>query len=532
MTEQSTTIPITWPELSPSKLSTVLTVAGSDSSGGAGIEADVKAITANGAYALTAITALTAQNTKGVDAVQYTTKDQFEKILNANFSDIDIGVIKTGLLTVDAIDVLADYVTKYHVGKPFVIDPVLVATTGATLSKKDVLLRAIDKLIKKATLLTPNYLEAKEILKYLNKDFDIETLEDLQKAAKIIQTETGVVSVLLKGGHIPWDSNNKVASSGNEKFITDVLYHSIDNTFTIYKSDFITTENTHGTGCTLASSISANLAKGYDVKHSIDQAIRYVHGGIVAAEKIGHGNGPLNHVYHIVSPPALTNNLNTLYTEGHFVDFLKNHPTVKPIWELYVNHPFVAQVSSGTLPKHQFVHYLKQDHAYLTTYARVNALAAAVAPDIDCIRMQAGVLENIAHEMTLHVGKLAKHGVYDLKSLELSRAGKEYADHLLNIAHQGDWLEILVSLSPCLFGYGEAANAADLKITEGEYFDWVQDYRAKDFNDAMELGRQSLEKHSIGISTEKALKLVKIFADVSLLEVYFWNDALSVEEEK
>lgn len=528
----TTEIPITWPELSPSKLATVLTVAGSDSSGGAGIEADIKAITANGAYALTAITALTAQNTKGVDNVEYTEKAHFEKTLNSNFSDINIDVIKTGLLTIDAIDVLAEFVSKYHVGKPFVIDPVLVATSGATLGKKEVLLRAIDKLIKKATLLTPNFLEAKEILKNLDSDFEINSLEQLKKAAKIIQSKTGVVSVLLKGGHIPWTRDGKLAKASEEAVITDVLYHSVDDSFTVYKSDFVKTENTHGTGCTLASSISANIAKGYDIKHAIDAAIRYVHGAIVAAAKIGHGNGPLNHVYHIVSTPAVTHDLNTLFREGHFVDFLKTHAIVKPIWEMYVNHPFVDQVASGTLPKNKFVHYLKQDYAYLIHYARVHSLAASVAPDIDCIQREAGILENIAHEMSLHVGKLGKHGVTDLTSLKLSRAGKEYADYLSGVAKEGDWLEINVALAPCLFGYREAALNANVTVAEGEYLDWINDYRSEDYHEAVILGKETLERHSIGISTEKALKLVQIFADVALLEVNFWSDALAYVEEE
>lgn len=523
-------ISITWPKLQPSKLATVLTVAGSDSSGGAGIEADVKAITANGAYALTAITGLTAQNTKGVTAVQYTEKNQFEKILDANFTDIDIDVVKTGMLTVEAVDVLAEFVSKYHVGKPFVIDPVLVSTSGATLGKKEVLLRAIDKLIKKATLLTPNFQEAKEILTALESDFEVESLEDLKKAAKIIQSKTGVVSVLLKGGHIPWAEDGKIATGGQEATITDVLYHSVDDSFTIYRSDFVKTENTHGTGCTLASSISANLAKGYDVKHAIDSAIRYVHGAIVAAAKIGHGNGPLNHVYHIVSTPAVTHDLNTLFLEGHFVDFLKNHPTVTPIWEMYVHHPFVSQVADGSLPKHKFIHFLKQDYAYLINYARVHSLAASVAPDIDCIEREAGILQNIAHEMSLHVGKLGKHGITDLTSLKLSRAGKEYADYLTAVAKEGDWLEINVALAPCLLGYNEAALNSTVTVGEGEYLDWVNDYKSEDFYNAVILGKETLERHAIGISTEKALKLVKVFADVALLEVNFWNDALHFEE--
>lgn len=524
-------IPITWPKLETSKLSTVLTVAGSDSSGGAGIEADIKAITANGAYALTAITALTAQNTTGVDSIQYTDREQFQKILNSNFTDVDIDVVKTGLLTIDSIDVLSDFISKYHVGKPFVIDPVLVATTGASLGKKEVLIKAIEKLINKATLLTPNFLEAKEILKNLNQDFEITTLDDLKKAAKLIQLQTGVISVLIKGGHIPWTAEGKIAHQGEESIITDVLYHSVDDSFTIYKSDFVITENTHGTGCTLASSISANLSKGMNIKHAIDSAIRYVHGAIVAADKIGHGNGPLNHVYHIVSSPSLTHDLNSLFLEGHFVDFLLTHPIVRPIWSMYVTHPFVSQLADGSLPKRKFIHFLKQDYAYLINYARVHSLAASIAPDIECIGREAKILENISNEISLHVGKLAKHNIYDLKSLKLSRVGQEYADYLMSVAKSGDWLEVNVALAPCLLGYREASMNVDISVGEGEYLDWINDYRSEDYNNAVIMGKETLERLSIGISTSKALKLVKIFADVSLLEVNFWNDALNYESE-
>lgn len=507
---------------------TVLTVAGSDSSGGAGIEADIKAITANGSYALTAITALTAQNTVGVEDIAYTSRAMLDKMLHANFSDIKIDVVKTGMLTVDAVEVLNRYLDEYHAGKPLVVDPVLITTSGCKLADDGTLQASISKLFQKATVITPNLVEAELIL---GEKLDLASMDSLKLSCKKIHQTTGCKNVLLKGGHNVIDNS----------YLIDILYTSFNDGFKIFKNQYLHTSNTHGTGCTLASSIAANLANNYSLECSVDAAIRYVHECIEATSDIslaagsGKSNGPLNHFYAIptISKTELPNG-SQLFSKGHFVEFLLNHPTIKPNWHAYVHHEFVRQLGNGSLPKNKFIHFLKQDYAYLINYARVHSLSASVAPDIVCIQREANILNAIANEMELHRAKLANHGITDLSNIVESEACKQYKDYLMHIAKTGDWLDIQVALAPCLFGYKQAADSVEVSASfanndnpVAEYVQWIEDYRTDRFAEAVELGKKTLEAHGAGINAAKTMQLVKIFADVTLLEVNFWTDALN-----
>lgn len=526
---------ITWAELPPQVMNTVLTVAGSDSSGGAGIEADIKAITANGVYALTAITALTAQNTKKVSKVSPTDKDTLREIFNSDFTDIKIDVIKTGLLTPDAVELLSEFIDKYHIGRPLVIDPVLVATSGASLTKSDVLKLLIERLTKKSTLLTPNLIEANEILKLYGIKVEINNTKDFISIAKKVAELTGSKNVLLKGGHIPWLDDTTILKGlshfTKDCFIIDVLYSSITDSFKIYKSELIRTTNTHGTGCTLASSISANLAKGYSIDESISKAIRYIHSAIISASNITNDkintNGPLNHFYNIPNSTVHTSG----FTEGHFVNYLLSHPTIKPIWDQYINHPFVQKVADGSLRPHKWIRYISQDYPYLISYTKINSIALSVAPDLKSIDRQVQILNEIRHELDQHSERLISRGVTNFESLTFSNAGQAYSDYLFKVAENRDWLEIIVALAPCLIGYYYAAlQVKEIKTDNKTYIDWVDTYRSDWYKEAVQLGISNLEKYSIGISYEKTLKLVKIFADICLLEVEFWNDSLHYEE--
>jgi hydroxymethylpyrimidine/phosphomethylpyrimidine kinase len=505
-------------------LPTVLTVAGSDCSGGAGIEADVKTITAHGCYALTAISALTAENTQRVNSIEYTRKEALESIFKSNFEDISIDVIKTGMLTEDAIDILADYVSKYHVGKPMVIDPVMVSTTGAQLSKDEVLQHGINKLMKGVSLITPNLEEARKILKLFDIEADIQSLEDLKKYVVMIQEKTKASNVLLKGGHCPWTEDGK-------QYITDVLYISSTKSTIVFKSDYVDTENTHGTGCTLASAIASNLASGLSLEDSVENGIRYVHSGIISAAKLGHGNGPLNHVFHIASP-SFRSGSGSVFVEGGFVDYLTNHPTVKPIWTQYLNHPFVEKVANGTLPKSKFVRYISQDYPYLVNYCKVHAVLCSIAPDHDCMNREVEILNDIKRELSKHGSVLESQGITNFDSLKMSDACKEYADYLTRVAEGRDWLEICVAMAPCLLGYYYAASNVKCTTSITDYKDWIETYTSEWYHDAVIKGKINLERHSPGITFEKAAKLVKIFSDVCLLEVNFWNDGLNYEEEQ
>lgn len=257
-------------------MKTALTIAGSDSCGGAGIQADIKTMTMNGVYSMSAITALTAQNTTGVYAISEVTPEFLTQQLDAVFTDIFPDAVKIGMVaSAELIHVIAERITTYK-AKNIVVDPVMVATSGSALLKTDAVDTLTRELLPIATLVTPNIPEA-EIL-CAGK---IETADDMCAAAKTIG-DTYHCAVLLKGGHSVNDAN-------------DLLY--VDGTFQWFEGKHIQTENTHGTGCTLSSAIASNLAKGFPLDESVRRAKTYISGALSAGLDLGKGSGPLMHCY-------------------------------------------------------------------------------------------------------------------------------------------------------------------------------------------------------------------------------------------
>ncbi|MFR6537930.1 bifunctional hydroxymethylpyrimidine kinase/phosphomethylpyrimidine kinase [Roseburia sp. AM51-8] len=258
---------------------TALTIAGSDSSGGAGIQADIKTMTANGVYAMSAITALTAQNTTGVTSIMEATPQFLAEELDCIFTDIYPDAIKTGMVaSTELIEVIADKLTAYE-AKNIVVDPVMVATSGARLISEDAISTLKSKLLPLAKVITPNIPEA-EVL----SEMQIKSEADMEKAAEIICDRLGC-SVLLKGGHQLNDAN-------------DLLWQK-DEQATWFMGKRIDNPNTHGTGCTLSSAIASNLAKGYDLKTSVKYAKNYISGALAAGLNLGKGSGPMNHAFAI-----------------------------------------------------------------------------------------------------------------------------------------------------------------------------------------------------------------------------------------
>ena len=258
---------------------TALTIAGSDSSGGAGIQADIKTMTANGVYAMSAITALTAQNTTGVTSIMEATPQFLAEELDCIFTDIYPDAIKTGMVSSsELIEVIADKLTGYQ-AKNIVVDPVMVATSGARLISEDAISTLKSKLLPLAKVITPNIPEA-EVL----SEMQIKSEADMEKAAEIICNRLGC-SVLLKGGHQLNDANDLLWQKNEQA--TWFMGKRIDN------------PNTHGTGCTLSSAIASNLAKGYDLKTSVKYAKNYISGALAADLNLGKGSGPMNHAFAI-----------------------------------------------------------------------------------------------------------------------------------------------------------------------------------------------------------------------------------------
>ncbi|MGN0459876.1 MAG: bifunctional hydroxymethylpyrimidine kinase/phosphomethylpyrimidine kinase, partial [Ruminococcus sp.] len=259
---------------------TALTIAGSDSCGGAGIQADIKTMTMNGVYAMSAITALTAQNTTGVRAIQDSTPDFLREQIDAVFEDIYPDSVKIGMVSsAELIKVIAERLT-YYKAKNIVVDPVMVATSGSALIKTDAVATLEKELLPIASLITPNIPEA-EVLSGIT----VKTREDMQKSARLIGDTYGC-AVLLKGGHSINDATDLLYDDGKEKW---------------FEGERINNPNTHGTGCTLSSAIASNLAKGFSLYDSVARAKEYISGALGAMLDLGKGSGPMNHAFDINS---------------------------------------------------------------------------------------------------------------------------------------------------------------------------------------------------------------------------------------
>ena len=259
---------------------TALSIAGSDSSGGAGIQADIKTMSANGVYAMTAVTALTAQNTTGVTDILDSTPAFLSAQLDAVFTDIFPDAVKIGMVSsAELISVIAQKLRQYG-AHHIVVDPVMVATSGSRLLREDAVEALKTELLPLAEVATPNIPEA-EIL----ADMPIRTPADMEAAARKISEQYGC-AVLCKGGHDLNDAN-------------DLLWK--DSAGYWFNGRRINNPNTHGTGCTLSSAIAANLAKGMALEDAVRRAKEYISGALAAMLDLGHGRGPMNHLFDLKS---------------------------------------------------------------------------------------------------------------------------------------------------------------------------------------------------------------------------------------
>ena len=256
------------------KLKSVLTIAGSDSSGGAGIQADIKTILANGVYAMSAITALTAQNTMGVNGIFPVSSSFVKAQIDAVFEDIIPDAIKIGMVADSGVIAAIAERLSFYKARNVVVDPVMVSTSGSRLLEESALKTLVGELIPLGTLVTPNIPEA-EILSGVK----IKNSDDMEKAARIIAENCGV-SVLLKGGHAVNDASDLLCEKGK---------------LTWFEGERIENPNTHGTGCTLSSAIACGLARGLSLSDSINKAKGYLSGALASGLDMGNGAGPLDH---------------------------------------------------------------------------------------------------------------------------------------------------------------------------------------------------------------------------------------------
>lgn len=534
-------------------LPTVMTVAGSDCSGGAGTEADVKTITAHRCYAMTCITALTVQTPVSVFNVQLTPREIVAGILDANLRDMRCDVIKTGMLTLDAIDALHAKISSIPASErpQMVVDPVLVATSGSALAGDELVAVMKEKITPFATVLTPNIPESFKLVG--GGERKIGTMEDLYKLARDVRDACKCQNVLVKGGHIPW--NNE----GSRRYITDVLLLGDEDKFIVYKGACTETTHTHGTGCTLGSAIASNLARGYSLAQAVYGGIEYVQSAVAIGCEVTKDfvkdNGPINHVYAVeiplekmvtddtftagaVIPAEQSKSIPMSLPSGVklFTDYLQNHPAVKPHWDSYIKHPFVARIADGTLDMRKFQFFVEQDYSYLVDYARVHCVVASKIPTLEDMEKELKMVAGVREEMDNHKRRLREQfGVTEDSYFEQIAKGpalKNYARYFNDVALRGNWQELIAALTPCLMGYGYALYHIENNITTKDpvYLEWLAVYSSDDYRKAMADGERLMQHVLQTYPPEKIETLIKIYADVCELETKFWDAALEFQQ--
>ena len=278
---------------SPSKQPICLTIAGLDPSGGAGVVADIKTFSRFGCFASAAISSVTFQNTTGVFGAEHQTADSVRKQVEAVLDDYDVAAVKTGMLpTREIIETVAEIISARKL-KNAVVDPVVRSTTGYDLIDDAALTAMIEQLFPLADLITPNIPEAERITK-----MEITSAKDIEEAAKIMR-EMGARNVLIKGGHVFELRSGGVGekgSKGEKRTASDYLF--LEDKLTVFEAEFVETTATHGTGCTLAAAITANLALGKSLSDAVSISKEFVLQAIRTAPMIGHGNSPINICRH------------------------------------------------------------------------------------------------------------------------------------------------------------------------------------------------------------------------------------------
>jgi thiaminase len=346
----------------------------------------------------------------------------------------------------------------------------------------------IKELLPRTTILTPNIPEAKLLLRTAGIQFSEPKEEnDLARMAMAVQS-LGPKYVLLKGGHLPFNKYGKVATSEAERaFLKNVLV-SVDGASHM-NSVYLKSRNTHGTGCSLASAIAANLALGMRVDQAVVTANRYVEAGISTSKILGKGHGPINHFHSTYTLP---------FAPGKFIDYMLERTDVKGPWRDHTHHEFVRQMQNGTLPLETFKTYLIQDYLFLIQFARANSLAAYKANDVDDIDRSAAIVRHIFREMNLHIDYCRSFGLSreDIVNHEEKMACTAYTRYVLDIGQAEDWFALQIVLLPCLLGYGVIARRLfDDPTTKREgnlYWKWVENYVADDYTEAVKLGCRML----------------------------------------
>ncbi|KAI8086455.1 Phosphomethylpyrimidine kinase-domain-containing protein [Halteromyces radiatus] len=507
------------------KIPTALTIAGSDSGGGAGIQADIKTMSALQVYSTSVLTSITSQNTLGVDGIHQLPPEFVQQQLRAVLSDIGANAIKTGMLSSSSIisAVVATLKEFPEDSRYLVVDPVMVSTSGSRLLPQDAVQACIQELLPITYILTPNVPEAQVLLSsstdQQQENLTIQSVDDMHTAAKKLASY-GPRFVLLKGGHLPQIRHGS-------RCVVDVLYDKSTDRITELVNHYIDTPNTHGTGCTLSAAIASELAKGIEPYEAIKKATTYIQDAIATSmESVGKGSGPVNHFHNLRWMP---------YTGKSFVQALRD-ALPEGLWSEFIDHPFVRGMADGTLPREAFIHYIKQDYLYLVNYARSAALAAYKSKDIDMCAANAKIVLHIHHEMQLHLEYCEQWGISkeEVLSTPESVYNIAYTRFVLDKGASGDQMDLQVAMAPCLLGYGDIGmklfNDPNTKREGNPYWKWISNYAQDDYQTAVKVGKELMEElaiHCVSTSPTRFREVCDIFEQATRLEIQFWEMGLN-----
>jgi hydroxymethylpyrimidine kinase/phosphomethylpyrimidine kinase/thiamine-phosphate diphosphorylase len=429
----------------------VLSIAGSDPSGGAGIQADLKSIAANGGYGMAVLTALTAQNTRGVRAVHVPPVDFLRTQLDAISDDIVIDAVKIGMLAdADVIRTVAGWLDD--VRPPIVVvDPVMVATSGDRLLDAEAE-QALGALLTRADVVTPNLTELAVLV-----GRDVADWDDALAAASVLAAAVGA-QVLVKGGHLGGDQ------------APDALVGA--GTIAQFTGPRIDTPNTHGTGCSLSSALATRLARGERPADAVANARTWLRESLSASDAldVGRGHGPVNHFAGLWERGGLESRPTP---EGIAAAWWEGISGIRSgIDEL----PFIRALADGTLEREPFLFYLAQDALYLREYARVLAEASRLAPTSQEQAFWADSAHgSIVGELELHASWLTPATGVGAETFasEPAPATVAYLDHLRSVAFGGDYAELIAAILPCFWLYDDLGR----RLHAGEFGDYARDPR-------------------------------------------------------
>lgn len=479
----------------------VLSIAGSDPSGGAGIQADLKSIAALGGYGMAAITALTVQNTLGVQAVHVPPAAFLRQQLDAISDDVAIDAVKIGMLgNAEVIDTVRAWLEKVRPAV-VVLDPVMVATSGDRLLQASAE-AAMLALLPLADLITPNLAELAILVEEPHAPDWAEALEQGKRLAEA----TGA-TVLVKGGHLDGDKCPDALVNAGGLLSVPVVEVT---------GDRIATRNSHGTGCSLSSAMATAQARLGDWEASLREVKPWLEGALKASAQldVGAGNGPIHHFHHLRQPLAA----------GEFAATL--HRSAAPDLEAIYGLDFIRHLAAGTLAETHFAYYLAQDAIYLNAYSRVLARASALAPtEAAQLFWARSAQQCLEVESELHRNWLSTRTVGRV----LGPVTKSYVDHLLAASASGSYGVVAAAVLPCFWLYAEVGRTLHAEFLAAgapashPYAEWLRTYADEDFAQATRDAIAMVDDAARNASANERAAMVQAFQHSSRFEVEFFD---------